>query len=78
MRGSCARLVGSFVDSAGVDGGFDAAVVVVVDAWGSCDMSAGGSYVVDRSFVVVGSTAGCIDRGLVVGYVAALAIWGCF
>lgn len=83
MRGSCARLVGSSVDSVGADDGFDAAVVV--DALGSCDMSAalaagaslaGGSFV-DRGFAV-GSTAGCINPGLAVGSVAALAIWGCF
>lgn len=79
MRQSCARLVGSSVDSAGADDGFDAAAVV--DALGSCDMlvalAADGGSFVDRGFVVE-STAGCINPLLAVESAAALAIWGCF
>ena len=58
MRGSCARLVGSSVDSVGADDGFDAAVVV--DALGSCDMSAAlaaGASLAGGSFV----DGGCVD-----------------
>lgn len=80
MRQSCARLVGSSVDSAGADDGFDAAAAVV-DALGSCDMlvalAADGGSFVDRGFVVE-STAGCTNPLLVVESAAALAIWGCF